>query len=657
MQKPDFQFVGPRVAVIALFGFSLAYYLRHPIFSLQEFSSITAKTLDFFLILAILVVAGSIGARLFSNLRANPLSRFAIRGAVGLFVLALGTFLGGSVFGLSRPIIWIFLSAMLAYLAPSARLWIADLVEFKQIWQDANHWLKTILVFIGIIFSFAVLNSLLPPIKYDALVYHLALPEIYLANGQIAYVAENVLWGFPQLTQMLYTLALTLGAGNAALIGVFVGFLAIIGLAGQFSEWLGSNFSGWVAPAALLSGTSLAESLAWGYVDWSSLLVGWVILYSLSRYIKNNTRDWLLILSIAAGSAIGVKYPAAFLAVVAFLILVIRAKANRRDLFIYLGLTLAISIAWILPNVIHTGNPIYPMLFAGGEIDTFRLQATQTLPAQFDWVDFFLLPIQATLFGIEGARIGDAPGYEASLGPALLVFSIFAWIGHKNLKKPAKEMLVLLTFISVGTWLVWGMGAKITGHLARTHLYYFAFPAIAGLAAFGFEQLRKTYNLNIVVPMLTVMLGISVLSISNSAIQGKVISSFLADEPDNYLRQNLGIYSLATQYIKEELASDSRVLMLWEARSYYCTLKCDPDEIQDHWRDMQHRKTAEQSAQDYWLELGYSHVLYHRQAAQFIAQDPEHFLNLELEQVESSLSTFALIVDFNDAYLLYELQK
>src|SRR5690606_338128 len=94
----------------------------------------------------------------------------------------------------------------------------------------------------------------------------------------------------------------------------------------------------------------------------------------------------------------------------------------------YLAAALALALPSLLRNLLFTGNPFYPLLLPGGEMDAIRLGFYQGFAAQATWLDALLLPFRATWLGIEGGHIGTAPGYETSLGPLLLLFAVLAWL-------------------------------------------------------------------------------------------------------------------------------------------------------------------------------------------------------------------------------------
>ncbi len=127
--------------------------------------------------------------------------------------------------------------------------------------------------------------SLAPAVKFDALVYHLALPHGYLAAGRVNYNPQNIFWGMPQVGEMLYLWALALAGDQAAsCLGWGAGVLALLGILGYTRSLVGAP-AAWVAVASLLAGFTLAAELSWGYVDYFSLLFGFAFLVALQRWL------------------------------------------------------------------------------------------------------------------------------------------------------------------------------------------------------------------------------------------------------------------------------------------------------------------------------------------------------------------------------------
>jgi hypothetical protein len=307
-----------------------------------------------------------------------------------------------------------------------------------------------------------------------------------------------------------------------------------------------------------------------------------------------------------------------------------------------------------------TGNPFYPVLLLGGEMDAFRRNYYQGFSPQGNWLDAVLLPLRATFAGIEGARIGDAPGYEASLGLLLIVLGPLALLPAGE-KKSARNLKIIAALIAIGGLLVWAVAGRLSGHLIRTQLYYSFFPAFALLAAYGFaaaEQVRvPSLRLGRVLGVLVcVSLGLNAVQATIDALDSGALQLWSGQEnEETYLEKDLGLYALVMHSLSDELPASARVLMLWEPRGYACAPGCDPDEIIDRWpHDFAAYGTADGVLAS-WRAAGYTHVLYYRLGAHFIYADAQHFHSFDLVALEDALATLPLVRDYNGDYLLYSL--
>jgi hypothetical protein len=83
-----------------------------------------------------------------------------------------------------------------------------------------------------------------------------------------------------------------------------------------------------------------------------------------------------------------------------------------------------------------------------------------------------------------------------------------------------------------------------------------------------------------------------------------------------YLTGNLGV---CTRPAKSSSNSPgSRVVMLWETRSFYCAPVCDPDEVIDRWYHEARLHNTAPEIQAAWLEQGYTHMLIWESGFEFV---------------------------------------
>jgi hypothetical protein len=499
--------------------------------------------------------------------------------------------------------------------------------------------------------------ALAPPLRFDALVYHLSLPRAYLAAGRVGYVAEVTHWGFPQLAHMLITWAGALGAGREALVAWGMGLLAVVGLLGQLSAHLGARRA-WVAVAALLCGGSLAAALSSAYVDWPSLLMAWAVLLFLDLWLQKRAAVWAIWAGVFCGLAFGAKYTAGILAPLAVAAMLLAGRRQWGAVLRFLVAALLAALPWLVRNALYTGNPFYPLLLPGGEMDALRWSYYNGFAPQGNWLDAVLLPLRATFAGIESGRIGDAPGYETSLGPLPLMFGGLALLSAGE-RLQARGLKRSASVIALGGLLIWAIAGRLTGHLIRSHLYFSLFAAFSVLAAFGFaasERLRigRLRVGRIAAAVACLALGLNALQSAIAVVDSGALQLWSgAISEQDYSERNLGLYAI----VMNELPADGRTLMLWETRGYGCLPTCDPDEVIDRWAHDLTIYGSPQAMFTAWRSAGFEYVLYYRLGAQFVHADPEHFHAFDLDAVEAGLAQLPVVRDFNGDYVLLSLSQ
>jgi hypothetical protein len=638
-----------------------AYFAFHRPFSPETFFQFIRSLVEIAVTAAITVVAGGVGAKILPKLKAPALARLALRAALGFSVLSIVYFLIGSALGTSAWVAWAFFFILLVVLRGDVLSWVSDFSGFRESWESKDGFVLFIAWLIFALFFFALLTALAPPLKFDSLAYHLTLPRHYIIDGRINFVEGNVYWGFPQLAHTLSTWAIALGARWGALIAWVMGLLCVLGLVGHLGSRVGER-PAWVAAASLLCGYSLAASLGWAYVDWPTMLIGWALLFSLDLWSNNGELGFATLSGLFAGFALGAKYTAALLIVLGLLVLATHKRRNWAAVRAYIIAAVLISLPWLLKNLLPTGNPLYPLLFARGEMDAFRVAYVQGFAPQGNWLDVFLLPLRATFYAIEGAVIGDAPGYVSSVGPLLLALGALAVFPDLGLGKDQHGLKKLAAVFALGGLLLWAIAGRFGAYLIPTHLYFSIFPAFAILAAFGYVWLEriKLQNLNLgrmVAALIGFVLALNLIQIGQEFI-AKQVPAYLGSQmsEQQYLENNLGMYAVAMQSV-QQLPTNARVLLLWESRGYYCVPRCDPDELIDRWpHDLATYGTPD-AAIAAWREEGYTHVLHYALGARFIYEDPHHFHAFDLEELETTLSNLELVQDFNGDYLLYSLSE
>lgn len=228
---------------------------------------------------------------------------------------------------------------------------------------------------IGLFIFLVILNligALGPPIFYDSLVYHLALPKLYLVQGGIFATPENIYSGIPANTEMLYLLGLGIsGEGTAKLIpwAISVALAAAIFLwVRRYSEPRISIFA-----ALLFYSCPMVAFQTWAsLVELTWALYAFLAFYCLSIVADDrHSQIYLAVVGgIFAGLAAGVKYnalPLIFIVPLARLLwqqnqgIADKPRAIRHSI-LFISTAITVVSPWFFKNIWLYQNPFFPLL-------------------------------------------------------------------------------------------------------------------------------------------------------------------------------------------------------------------------------------------------------------------------------------------------------
>jgi hypothetical protein len=640
-----------------------AYYVTHKPFTPEQLISILFIAYRIFIAIFISALAGGVGiyARV-DKLDLPPLSIACLATALGLGIISFYVFVWGVLLGVNTSILILPL-VTLFILRKSVLRWIMFWGDAKNLWVESKWLGKSILITSSIILFCGLMLSLAPPLGFDTLTYHFSIPQTFIHIKEISFLPNLMFWGMPSLNEMLYMLSAIMGGMEAASVLSFaLGILLLAGLAGFTKKILGANVA-CVAVAGLLCTGVTTIFPGSGYVEWSSMLFGLAMLLSLMAWIGGNDNYPLIFAGIFAGFALGTKYTSGVILIAGLLVILLMskplfAKKTIMNLLIFGLFAVLMILPWLARNVITTGNPFYPIVFPTQMMDSIRLGFFNVPPVNQDWSRFIILPFQATILGIDGRE-----GYSAAIGPILLTFSPLALIFLKSLDDEKRKITIIGTIIIFTGFLIWALLSQFSLLLIQSRLYMGIFPAWAILAAIGFDQLDKLQVSkirfsNIGSVFITLSMIFAAYTSVYTIVSTNPISVVLGYESnEDYIKHNLGGYYDATSSIKH-LPKDSKVLMLWETRGYYCEPICDSDEIIDRWfHDW--RVTGEIDALIVkWRQQGYTHILLNLKGMEFIRQYDRAapFVQSDWAALEELMKRLTIVEKFGESYVLYSLK-
>jgi hypothetical protein len=636
------------------------FYIFHKPFPQATWERLRDVLIDLLVAGWILWIGIGLGRGIFRGGVFSPLEGIALSGAFGLAVLSV-LFLAIAWAGILTTIAAVVLCVGLTIAASITLLREAAWEKFPDgIFPDRNGFSLFVGIFVAVSLILSLGVALAPPTAWDALVYHLRLPQEYLAAGSLFISGDSLFREMPQTGEMLYAAAtaLTGRPETAAVLGWAAALLAVVGLTGT-ARRMGLRH-GLLPAALLLSGDTLARSMGWGYVDWIAALFGVAALAAVTR--KESGARWTLLAGAFAGMAAGTKYTDGIVLAVLILAVLSRKEWKRflKDAALLSAGFLVAFSPWILRGLALWSNPLPPILdsapLEAAKMEFFTGRALESA----GWMAA-VMPILQSTIGAYGAL-----PFGVTIGPLLLAFLPGALVRREA--QPADGLLLKL---SAGSALLfWGacaLGGFFSASLMQPRLYLSLFPGIALLAAYGFEGLWRIRLMPIRLGAVAAVLSALVFAVQAAGFAQSWISSgapsYLAGSlsRQEYLENNLGWYLPAMDY-QRTLPEGSRVLMLWEPRGLYCGGICSEDATIDRWYlAMRSGRTVEEILAG-WRAAGWTHILISDAGAEFERGWRSEYVAADWEALDRLRSQLAVLERFGCSetrcvYTLYSLSS
>lgn len=665
------------LVLLWLFFVMGGYYLYHKPFTTQQVTVWITAGFQTLTGLVIIASAGGMGLAILSHFQIESgRSTPSVLPSLGMGLGVLSTFytILAWVVGIRWYISLALLGLIFGIFARWVKRWLINLFEVIRELEPKKSFERALAVLLGFLVVAGWLTAVAPPLAFDALVYHLSLPVLYLQGGKFESIPGNVFWGMPQLGEMLYTLAMSVSGLEAGpVLGWMIGLCSLIGICEILKIDL--TLDGiWVSLAAVLCGISLTESLAWAYVDWVAFFYGMCVIQMFWVWMITHQRRYLLLAAIFCGFALGTKYTAGVLIIAACLAIIFfdsqrfvkatesgrklqlsqLALFNAQSLLLFLVICLLVSLPWWLKNLFAVGQPFYPLILPAGEMTTVRIRFYTEAELFGSWWTAIFLPITSTFLGIQGKM-----GFSASIGPLFLLlapFSVWLLREQARINKPLIKLNLLFAVIG---WVVWGVGSRLAGYLIQSRLYWAIFPSLAILSGLGYQKLSsiplKTFRLRFVLnSMVVFVLVLTAIEAFTSMVQKRVLDYWVgAIDAQTYLTHNLGWHYVALRHVQ---TLQGKTLLLFEPRSFYCLPGCDGDEILDEWYQISINSSIRPtSIVQSWKGRGYAYVLVFHQGAEFVRETDLRYQKSQWQLFDQLIPMLSKKQSFGNAYTLYHL--
>ncbi len=253
------------------------------------------------------------------------------------------------------------------------------LVEYVKVFlQDPDRIL--VLTLLSLLAAGSYFWALTPAVRYDALSYHLAVPDRFIDAGRMIELPESFQTYTAHYGDMLYVLAMGIGEQPLPSLLHFTAGMILTLQTFYLGKEIGGQRVGLVAAILLLSTTLIGAEMATAYTDvfLGIFITGGVLAFL--RWLSDPKPFQLLLVGIFSGLALGVKINAFFLLLPLWgwmLILCLKELVNgavrsnrpRYKLAVQLSIdfvkyvllpTLLLWSPWLVRDYIWTGNPIFP---------------------------------------------------------------------------------------------------------------------------------------------------------------------------------------------------------------------------------------------------------------------------------------------------------
>ncbi len=431
------------------------------------------------------------------------------------------------------------------------------------------------------------LLAISPVVSWDADVYHLTVPKLYLDHQGFRPIDFNVYSNWPLAIELLYALAMAVqdhvlaklvhfGFGLLTLWAIYITCRSEVRRAGPGA----GKTCGFLAMALFLANPVVAYELHVAYVELAHaffLITGFLFM---NRALGKtaDTPQALLLAGICGGVTAGIKLNgivgAAILGCLYLPRLVRASKAGElaatlRDFGLRFVLPVfCLWLPWLLKSTWTTGNPIYPFLLGGPQ---WTPELSEALTAWHrshgmgrEPLDYLLLPVRVILMGGRGYPQFD--GVVGAFWIVLLPLSLWAC------RRPLVRRCLLVAGVH---FVFWAMSSQ------QTRLLVPVLPLLAVAGAVAVVDLAGRLPSSILRAFGRRLALLAALALAawygTGAVPGISRSKYLGSAGNalgRYLAGGDDLLRSAVHpvwtFIDRDLPADARLLFLNTNRGFFC---------------------------------------------------------------------------------------
>lgn len=291
----------------------------------------------------------------------------------------------------------------------------------------------------------ALVGALAPETEYDALWYHLWLPQKWLQAGRPVDIVQEYVSLYPLSWELLYGAAMIIGGAVAAKLLHWFSVLLLAAATASLAKLVFPRTDRALVAALVVTAPTVLWEATTAYADLPPAFFVTLSVIALLRYSHGQRRAWLVLAALTMGCALAIKNLSLVVALIegaAVLVIEWRRAASVRRAIIAAALFAAIALLpplpWYARAYAASGNPVFPDMYR-----VFGAQPTE----RWDDVNERELARFKAHFGEDGAsarsaaaRIAALPWdvtvhgsrYAASFGPLFVLLIPFAFLVRRG---------------------------------------------------------------------------------------------------------------------------------------------------------------------------------------------------------------------------------
>lgn len=611
-----------------------SFYLVQKPFGPEFAAAVGDSILSTLLSLLIVLLGAALGRRLTRLVGISfdsPGEELALVTGVGLGVLSFITLALGLVGLLYQWVFYVISAGFFLILFPDVVAVCRAVLACRRVRRPPS----PLIFYLAITLGLSFLVALTPPIDWDGLFYHLTGPKLYIEQHRIVPGIDIPHLSFPSSMEMLYLYGMLLKDDVTAKLVHFWYALLLTGLVYRLARRHLSPKVAWPSVAIFASMPMIPVLASWAYNDIALAFYQLAAVYTLFNWFEDRRQQWLLLSAVMCGLAMGLKYTS-FVCPLTLVVLVVwrrsfRERARTSDVFrallTFSAVALLVASPWYIKNFFFTSNPVYPFaydVFGGHFWDEFRAAwyARAGTGIGLDPIKLVALPWTLTL----GTR--DMNYYDGRMGPLFVGFlsliPVYYIFGSREDVATRPRAVGYLLFYALAQYLTWTLGVITSRSLFQSRLLLPCLVALSPALAAALEALRALdrpqFSLRRFVWMtVAIVLTLNVVYQGLDTLRVSPLPYLTGREMrETFLERMLGDYYVAMQVIGEETPPESKVLFLWEPRSYYCPRAAQPDPILETWKHLLVRHTSVSAVAENLRTEGFTHVLLSRRGLNFM---------------------------------------